>query len=67
MNQRLFHKGTEHPGSHRLLCLVQHPEQGPPLLLFTERLNQLQVTPCGGVEHHKLAGCIGGDSGQVIQ
>ena len=65
LDQRLLHIFSERPGAHGRLRLVQHPEEGAPLLLFPERLAQFQVPPGRTVQHHVFPGCIGRDVGQV--
>ena len=67
VNKRLFHIFSESSCSHGGLCLVQHPQQGASFLFLSQRLAQLQIPPCGAVEHHVFPCRVRSDMCQVGQ
>ena len=67
VHKRLLKEGAKQPCPHRRLRLIQHPEKRASPVLLPQRLRQLQVSPCEGVEHHVLSDRIGLDRCQVFQ
>ena len=61
INQRLFHKASEHAGSHGCFRFIQYPQKRAPLLLFSQSFYQFQISSAGTVNHHVLFCCIRSD------
>ena len=52
INQRLFHKVSQHTGTHSCFRLIQHPQKGTTFLFFPQRLHQFQVSSRRTVDDH---------------
>ena len=65
-NERLFDPAAEHPLAHGGAGLVQHPEQGAPLLATAQRLGQFQIGPRDRRQPHELRLVVADDGLQAF-
>ena len=52
IDQWLFHKASQHTGTHGSFCLIQHPQKGAAFLFFPQGLHQFQISSRRTVDNH---------------